>query len=173
MIKLGSNGLPVAQGLYRPQMERDNCGIGFVANIKGRKSHDIIKKGIQVLINLTHRGACGCDPDTGDGAGILIQIPHDYFAKQCARLGFTLPPAGEYGVGMVFLPTRRDARLSCEGKFERIAQKEGLEVLGWRETPVDPEAIGWHVRRSLRLNKFSFAVRARCRRRSWNESSTW
>jgi len=148
MLKIGSKGLPVAQGLYEPALERDNCGIGFVANIRGKKSHDIIKKGIQVLINLTHRGACGCDPDTGDGAGILIQIPHEYYAKQCTRLGFTLPPAGEYGVGMVFLPTRKDSRLSCEGQFERIAQEEGLEVLGWRETPVESEAIGWLARSS-------------------------
>ena len=85
-------------------MEHDACGIGFVANIKGQKSHDIIVKGIQVLINLTHRGACGCDPETGDGAGVLIQIPHKFFARECSKLGFTLPPAGEYGVGMVFLP---------------------------------------------------------------------
>ena len=82
------------QGLYDPRHEHDACGIGFVANIKGQKSHDIIVKGIQVLINLTHRGACGCDPETGDGAGVLIQIPHKFFARECAKLGFTLPPAG-------------------------------------------------------------------------------
>ena len=85
-------GLPPAQGLYDPRLEHDACGIGFVANIKGQKSHDIIVKGIQVLINLTHRGACGCDPETGDGAGVLIQIPHAFFARECRRLGFTLPP---------------------------------------------------------------------------------
>ncbi len=140
--------LPENQGLYRRELERDNCGIGFVANIKGEKSHEIIRKGIQVLINLTHRGACGCDPDTGDGAGVLIQIPHDYFAKECTRLGFTLPPPGAYGVGMVFLPMRKDSRLACEGEFERIVQEEGLEVLGWRETPVDPTVIGWLARAS-------------------------
>ena len=81
-----SSGLPPAQGLYDPRMEHDACGIGFVANIKGQKSHDIIVKGIQVLINLTHRGACGCDPETGDGAGVLIQIPHKFFARECAKL---------------------------------------------------------------------------------------
>ncbi len=88
-------GLPSAQGLYDPRHEHDACGIGFVANIKGQKSHDIIVKGIQVLINLTHRGACGCDPETGDGAGVLIQIPHKFFTRESGKLGFTLPPAGE------------------------------------------------------------------------------
>src|SRR6516164_133358 len=96
-----TSGLPAAQGLYDPSFEHDACGIGFVANIKGQKSHDIIVKGIQVLMNLTHRGACGCDSETGDGAGVLIQIPHAYFARECAELGFTLPASGEYGVGMV------------------------------------------------------------------------
>src|SRR4051794_9150081 len=106
-----SSGLPPAQGLYDPSFERDACGIGFVANIKGHKTHDIIVKGIQVLVNLAHRGACGCDPETGDGAGVLIQIPHKYLARECAKLGFTLPAPGEYGVGMVFLPVEKRARL--------------------------------------------------------------
>ena len=113
-----------------------------MVNIQGRKSHDIIRKGIQILINLAHRGACGCDPETGDGAGILIQIPHDFFARECAKLGFTLPAPGEYGAGMVFLPVEPQARLQCEGILERIAVEEGLSVLGWRDMPVDPAAIG-------------------------------
>ena len=137
-----STGLPPAQGLYDPRHEHDACGIGFVANIKGQKSHDIIVKGIQVLINLTHRGACGCDPETGDGAGVLIQIPHKFFARQCAKLGFTLPPAGEYGVGMVFLPVEPHARRRTEGIVERIVVEEGLSVRGWRDTPIDGAAIG-------------------------------
>ena len=99
-------GLPEAQGLYDPSRERDACGLGFVANIKGEKSHEIIEKGIEILINLTHRGSCGCDPDTGDGAGILIQIPHKFFARECPLFGFSLPKEGEYGVGMVFLPVQ-------------------------------------------------------------------
>ncbi|MBM3758632.1 MAG: glutamate synthase large subunit [Acidobacteria bacterium] len=135
-------GLPESQGLYDPNRERDACGLGFVANIKGEKSHDIIQKGIQILINLTHRGACGCDPDTGDGAGILIQIPHKFFARECTELRFTLPKAGEYGVGMVFLPVQRTQRLQCEGIIERIIREEGLTVLGWRDTPIDSNAIG-------------------------------
>src|SRR5262245_42025971 len=135
-------GLPPAQGLYDPSNEHDACGIGFVANIGGQKSHDIILKGIQVLINLTHRGACGCDPETGDGAGVLIQIPHQFFARECSKLGFTLPAAGEYGVGMVFLPVEKHPRLLCEGIVERIVREEGLRVLGWRDTPIDGSAIG-------------------------------
>jgi len=138
----GIGGLPAPQGLYDPRHEHDACGIGFVANIKGQKSHDIIVKGIQVLINLTHRGACGCDPDTGDGAGVLIQIPHRFFARQCAELGFTLPAAGEYGVGMTFLPVEPQARRLCEGIVEKIARDEGLSILGWRDTPINGTAIG-------------------------------
>jgi glutamate synthase domain-containing protein 2/glutamate synthase domain-containing protein 1/glutamate synthase domain-containing protein 3 len=140
--------LPAPQGLYDPRNEHDACGIGFVASIKGHKSHDIIAKGIQVLINLTHRGACGCDPETGDGAGILIQIPHKFFARECATLGFTLPAEGEYGVGMAFLPVEPHQRLSCEGILERIVREEGLIVLGWRDTPVDGDAIGRVARAS-------------------------
>ena len=141
-------GYPAAQGLYDPRQERDACGIGFVADIKGRKSHDVIVKGIEVLVNLTHRGACGCDPQTGDGAGVLIQIPHKFFLRESARLGFALPAAGEYGVGMTFLPVEPHARLKCEGIVERIVLEEGLTVLGWRDTPIDGSAIGRVARAS-------------------------
>src|SRR5271157_2147724 len=137
-----SLGVPEEQGLYRPQHEHDGCGIGFVADIAGRKSHDIVLKGIEILINLTHRGACGCDPKTGDGAGILIQIPHSFFQRECASLGFTLPAPGEYGVGMVFLPVDPPERILCEGILERIAKENGLTVLGWRDTPINGNMIG-------------------------------
>ena len=112
------SGLPPAQGLYHPGHEHDACGIGFVASIRGEKSHEIILKGIEVLINLTHRGACGCDPETGDGAGIVIQIPHRFFARECKQLGFELPEPGAYAAGMVFLPVEKLNRLQCEGIFE-------------------------------------------------------
>src|SRR5271168_504299 len=135
-------GLPAPQGLYHPRNEHDNCGVGFVANIEGQKSHDIVLKGIQILINLTHRGACGCDSETGDGAGLLIQIPHKFFARETAKLGFTLPAAGEYGVGMVFLPVEPHERLEAEGILERIVREEGLNVLGWRDMPIDINSIG-------------------------------
>ena len=136
------NGLPKAQGLYDPRHEHDACGIGFVANISGEKSHDIILKGIEILINLAHRGACGCDPRTGDGAGVLIQIPHAFFEGECSRLGFPLPSPGEYGVGMVFLPVEPLERMACEAIVEEIARDEGLTVLGWRDTPVNADTIG-------------------------------
>ena len=141
-------GLPRQEGLYDPAHEHDACGIGFLVNIHGQQSHDIILKGIQILINLTHRGACGCDPETGDGAGILIQIPHEFFAKECAKLGFPLPEPGEYGAGMVFLPVEPQQRLICEGILERIVREEGLEVMGWRDTPVLGDAIGRVARAS-------------------------
>ena len=89
-----ARGLPEPQGLYDPRFERDSCGIGFIANIRGQKSHDTILKGIEILINLAHRGACGCDPKTGDGAGLLIQVPHEFFARECSRIGFALPAPG-------------------------------------------------------------------------------
>ncbi|MBV8819186.1 MAG: glutamate synthase subunit alpha, partial [Acidobacteriaceae bacterium] len=143
-----TNGFPVEQGLYSPQNEHDACGVGFVVNIKGQQTHDIIAKGLQILVNLTHRGACGCDSETGDGAGILIQIPHKFFARECAKSGFTLPRAGEYGVGMMFLPVEPQPRLLAEGVVERIAQEEGLTVLGWRDTPVNADAIGRVARAS-------------------------
>ena len=136
------SGLPKAQGMYRPENEHDACGLGFVANIEGQKSHDIVLKGIQILVNLTHRGACGCDPETGDGAGILIQIPHKFFERECASLGFTLPPPGEYGVGMVFLPVDPHDRILCEGILEKTAREQGLTVLGWRDTPINGDTIG-------------------------------
>ena len=94
---------PEKQGLYDPRHEHDACGMGFVVNLDGHKTHEIVQKGIQILINLTHRGACGCDSETGDGAGLLIQIPHKFFVRKCGDIGFELPGPGAYGVGMVFL----------------------------------------------------------------------
>jgi glutamate synthase (NADPH) large chain len=134
--------------LYDPRNEHDACGIGFVVNTKGVRSHDIIKQGINILINLTHRGACGCDPETGDGAGLTIQIPHEFFVREMKKLGMTLPAPGEYAVGMVFLPVEPQGRLQCEGIIDRIIQAEGLTVIGWRDTPVDSDAIGRIARAS-------------------------
>ena len=136
------SGPPSAQGLYHPAQEHDACGIGFVASVRGHKSHEIVEKGIQVLLNLAHRGACGCDSETGDGAGILLQVPHQFFARECGKLGFELPQSGAYGVGMTFLPVEKHPRLQCEGVLERIVREEGLTVLGWRDTPCYAEAIG-------------------------------
>ncbi|MBV8632320.1 MAG: glutamate synthase subunit alpha, partial [Silvibacterium sp.] len=143
-----ANQLPTAQGLYDPANEHDACGIGFVVNIKGEASHDIVLKGLEILLNLQHRGACGCDAETGDGAGILIQIPHEFFAREVKALGFSLPAPGKYGIAMCFLPVERQQRLACEGLLEKISREEGLTVLGWRDTPVDVDAIGRVARAS-------------------------
>ncbi|MCU1291782.1 MAG: glutamate synthase large subunit, partial [Bryobacterales bacterium] len=142
------NQLPPAQGLYDPRNEHDACGLGFVVNINGEPSHDIVLKGLQILLNLAHRGACGCDSETGDGAGVLIQIPHEFFAREVPSCGFTLPEKGQYGVAMCFLPVERQQRYACEGHLERIAKEEGLTALGWRDTPVDVDAIGRVARSS-------------------------
>ncbi|HTQ29445.1 MAG TPA: glutamate synthase large subunit [Puia sp.] len=130
------------QGLYHPSFEHDACGIGFVANIKGNKSHQIISDALTILENMEHRGACGCESNTGDGAGIMIQTPHEFFFDECLRLGIHLPAYGKYGVGMLFFP--RDIRLKeeCRDIFNRTADKLGLEVLGYRKVPVNPEGIG-------------------------------
>ncbi|MGL4343756.1 MAG: glutamate synthase large subunit [Cellulosilyticaceae bacterium] len=137
-----SIGMPKEQGLYDPKYEKDNCGIGFIAHIKGEKSHEIVEQGLQILMNLTHRGATGCDAYTGDGAGILLQIPHSFLQKVCNDEGICLPSEGEYAVGMVFLPRESDELLECEGVFEKIVMEEGLDLIGWRDVPVDHNSIG-------------------------------
>ena len=135
-------GFPEQQGLYNPSLEKDNCGVGFVANIKGKKSHDIVAKGLEILVNLTHRGATGCDENTGDGAGILTQIPHEFFKEECKKSKIDLPNEGEYAIGMLFLPRESDELLECEGLLEGIIAEEGMTLLGWRDVPVDHNCIG-------------------------------
>ncbi len=130
------------KGLYSPEQEHDACGVGVVADIKGRKSHQIIEEGLQVLINLGHRGASGSDPETGDGAGLLIQMPHQFFRRESERLGFQLPADGEYGVGMVFLPPESEAFEKARGLVSRVIEEEGLEVLAWRDVPLDYSKLG-------------------------------
>ncbi len=136
------SGLPDAQGLYDPSNEHDACGVGLVAHVKGRKSHAIVRQALQVLINLQHRGACGCEANTGDGAGILIQIPDRFFRAQAERLSFELPPAGRYGAGLIFLPRDPDRRQRVKAIFEQIVVEEGQRVLAWREVPTDNRALG-------------------------------
>ena len=128
-----------AQGLYDPQNEHDACGVGFIAHIKGQKTHSIVEQGLLILKNLDHRGAVGADPLMGDGAGILIQIPDAYYREEMAKQGVALPPPGEYGVGMVFLPKEQASRLACEQEIERAVHAEGQVVLGWRDVPVNRE----------------------------------
>jgi glutamate synthase (NADPH/NADH) large chain len=126
-----------AQGLYHPANERDACGVGFVAHIKGKKSHTIVEQGLTVLRNLTHRGAVGWDPKLSDGAGLLIQIPDRFFREEMAKQGIKLPPKGQYGVGMVFMPRDPASRIACEYEIERAIKDEGQVLLGWRDVPVD------------------------------------
>lgn len=135
-------GFPEKQGLYDPQMEKDNCGVGFVASVKGVKTHSILKQALEILKNLKHRGAVGADATTGDGSGIMIQIPHEFFRKETEKLGIQLPDEGEYAVGMIFLPQEPNARLFCEGIVERILREENQKLLGWRETAVNEDACG-------------------------------
>ncbi|MFV0283266.1 MAG: glutamate synthase-related protein [Castellaniella sp.] len=130
-------GLPTAQGLYRPEQEHDACGVGFVAHIKGNKSHSVIQQALKILENLDHRGAVGADELMGDGAGILIQIPDQLYREEMAALGVTLPQPDDYGVAMVFLPKETASRLACERELERAVRDEGQVVLGWRDVPVD------------------------------------
>ena len=124
-------------GLYDPTREKDACGVGFVAHIKGQKAHNIVQQGLKILENLDHRGAVGADKLMGDGAGILIQIPDEYFRAEMAKQGVELPPPGEYGVGMIFLPKEHASRLACEQELERAVKAEGQVLLGWRDVPVD------------------------------------
>jgi len=138
---------PARQGLYDPANEHDACGVGFVANIKGAKSHAIVEQGLTILKNLTHRGAVGADPLAGDGAGILLQIPDRFFREEMALQDIVLPPVGEYGVGMVFLPQEPASRLACEYEIERAIKDEGQVLLGWRDVPCDNAGLGDSVRR--------------------------
>jgi len=133
---------PPKQGLYDPQFEKDSCGVGFVANMDGTRSNHIVRQALEVLTNLRHRGACGCDPESGDGAGITLQVPHEFLVEKCGEIGIELPAAGQYGVGMVFLPPNPELRQCCELVLERIIEEEGLRTLGWRDVPVDSSAIG-------------------------------
>jgi glutamate synthase domain-containing protein 2/glutamate synthase domain-containing protein 1/glutamate synthase domain-containing protein 3 len=136
------SGLPEKQGLYDPRFEHDACGVGFVVNIKGEKSHEIVAQALTVLENLDHRGACGCEENTGDGAGILMQVPHAFLKEACAGLGFSLPDQGDYGVGMIFLPDHREQRRRFEKIIEAIVKEEGQRCLGWRKVPTDNLYLG-------------------------------
>ena len=137
-----TNKPPVKQGLYDPQFEHDACGVGFVVNIKGKKSHQIVSQALEVLINLDHRGACGCEPNTGDGAGILMQMPDSFLRSVCAPLGIELPEPFQYGVGMVFTSPKATERNSARHILEKILVEEGVELLGWRNVPTDNTSLG-------------------------------
>jgi glutamate synthase (NADPH) large chain len=137
-----SAGFPEKQGLYDPRFEHDACGAGFVVNIKGKASHEIVEQAITVLKNMAHRGACGCEANTGDGAGILIQVPHEFLVKEVIQLGIHLPGPKRYGVGMIFLPADPMLRADFEKRFEAIVVEEGQTVLGWRTVPTNDSELG-------------------------------
>jgi glutamate synthase (NADPH) large chain len=152
---------PGRQGLYDPAQEHDACGVGFVVNVNGTASHTIVEQGLQILANLTHRGACGCDPLTGDGAGILTQIPDAFLRKVMAAADITLPERGQYGVGMVFLPERVDERNECLELFEKVVREEGQRLLGWRRVPVDASKCGQLARDCMPEIRQIFIARGR------------
>jgi glutamate synthase (ferredoxin) len=141
-LRKSSCGLPQRQGLYDPRFEHDACGVGFVVNIKGVRSNAIIRNALTVLLNLSHRGAKGSEPTTGDGAGILFQLPHKFFEKTCPSLGFELPEPGQYGVGMIYLPQDEAERRVCEQRLEEIIEGEGQQMLGWRTVPTNGTGLG-------------------------------
>ena len=145
-VPLNSRGLPISQGLYNPENEHDACGIGFLANIKGVKSHSIVRQGLQILENLTHRGAVGADPLAGDGAGILLQIPDDFMRAETQKLKITLPKEGEYGILMIFLPHEKKIRDKIKKTFEDLVAQEGQKFLGWRDVPTDNSKFSENVK---------------------------
>ena len=152
-------GFPHRQGLYDPQYEKDSCGVGFVVNIKGQPSHQIVRKGLQVLENLAHRTAQGADPYTGDGAGILLQLPHAFLTRVAGDSGVSLPGAGEYGVGQLFLPPNIESRRLCEKLFTEIIVEEGMRLLGWRDVPVKSDRIGAVARKTEPFMRQVFIAR--------------
>ncbi len=151
--------VPVQEGLYDPQYEHASCGVGVVANISGQRSHRILEQGLEILLNLAHRGACGCDPNTGDGAGLIIQTPHQFLSRQCQAVGITLPAPGEYAVGMFFLPPDPEQRHRCEALVQRVVEEEGQRFLGWRDVPVDDSEIGYIARQSQPCIRQAFIAR--------------
>ena len=152
-------GLPAPQGLYSPTREHDACGVGFVANMHNRKSHEIIEMGLQILLNLDHRGAVGADPKAGDGCGMLVQIPHEFFVEKARELGFELPAPGEYAIGALFLPRDPEGRKIVEGIVEKVVAAEGQIFLGWRDTPVDPSDLGESIKPSEPVSRQIFIKR--------------
>ncbi|MCU0431801.1 MAG: glutamate synthase subunit alpha, partial [Cytophagaceae bacterium] len=131
-----------SQGLYDPSFEKDSCGIGFVAHLKGKKSHDIVDKALTMLEQMEHRGACGCESTTGDGAGVLIQVPHEFFVNECVKIGIKLPAFGSYGVGLAFWPKDEKLREGCREIFERNIEKLGLKLIGYRKVPTFQGDVG-------------------------------
>ena len=156
---MSTYGLPPRQGLYDPAQEHDACGFGFVVDIEGRRSHHIVKSALDVLVNLEHRGASGSEKNTGDGAGILLQIPHGFLAGAARKRGLELPAGGRYAVGMVFMPTDASGRATCERLVEEVARREGQPVIGWRDVPTDDATLGATARAAQPVIRQVFLAR--------------
>jgi len=151
--------MPARQGLYDPSYEKDSCGVGFIADMKNRKSHAIVAQGLQILHNIDHRGAVGADPKLGDGCGILTQIPHRFFKEECARIGIELPEPGHYAIGQFFMPQEADNRATCEEIVAQTIEEEGLVFLGWRDVPVDNSDLGEAVKETEPCHRQIFVGR--------------
>ena len=144
--KLNKTGFPDKYGLYDSDNEHENCGFGFIANIKNEPKHEIVHQALEIVHNLDHRGAIGADPLAGDGAGILIQIPHDFFKEEFLKTDIKLPEIGNYGVGMIFLPPEKNRANSAIKSVEEAIKKEGQSLIGWRDVPVDDSVLGETVK---------------------------
>ena len=155
-----TTGLPNKQGLYDPRFEHDSCGVGFVVNIRGVRSRKLVDQALEVAIKLLHRGACGCETNTGDGAGLLIQVPDKFLRRETAELGFTLPASGEYGVGMLFLPTNVNDRAQIESLIAKVVAEEGQTLCGWRDVPTDDSLLGNTARRDAPVIRQVFIERS-------------
>src|SRR5262245_27778206 len=153
-------GAPAAQGLYDPRFEHDACGVGFVVHVKGERSNRIVRQALQVLINLLHRGACGCEANTGDGAGILMQMPDRFLRKVTPMAGVKLPEPRQYGVGMVFLPPDPAERANAERIFREIVVTEGQTLLGWRDIPTNNSSLGDTAKASEPVMRQVFIARS-------------
>src|SRR5271165_2191374 len=150
---------PPAEGLYDLSLEKDSCGVGFIANIKGKKSHQIVADALNILCNLEHRGAVGADPRAGDGAGILVQIPHAFFVRKAAEIGFQLPKPGEYAIGALFMPKETAWRNVIKSIVAEQIKAEGLMLLGWRDVPTDNSSLGETVKPTEPANMQVFIAR--------------
>ena len=146
-------------GLFDPTLEKDSCGVGFIADIKGRKSHKLVEDALAILCNLEHRGAVGADPRAGDGAGILVQAPHKFLAKKAAALGINLPAPGHYAVGALFMPHDADWRREIIDTYTALAAQDGMAVLGWRDVPTDNSTLGESVKPTEPVHKQVFIAR--------------
>ena len=164
MRKSNHTGLPPAQGLYRPEFEHDSCGVGFVAHIKGKRSHQIIEDADHLLCRMDHRGARGAEPNTGDGAGMVTALPHEFLARVAKEaLGTTLPPPGKFAAGVVFLPTDAGERERCKAIVAALCAEEGQVLVGWRAVPTNADAADLGARRARRRAAHRAAVRRRRR----------